>query len=180
MSCLANTSPTISSFTIHYSTIIIQNTSQHCYPTGYDHHALKFQDHTDISVFLPSPNIFLILIFVIPTATFWHTGLRVFSYVKLWVNMLPPHIMNKHYSRACTVEHTFLNTTSWVSHILTASMNSRDNSKSCRVGWGLIFRFVCFWKIKTQLIRTAVLFLQVHLDQSPLMTTLEHPRVQGY
>ena len=67
-----------------------------------------------------------------------------------------------------------------MSEILSALINSRDNSKICWVGWGLIFRFVCFSKIKIQLTRRTVLFLLVYPDHSPLMTTLEHPRVQGY
>ena len=33
--------------------------------------------------------------------------------------------------------------------------------------------------MKTQFIRTAVLLLVVNLDQSPLMITVENPRIQG-
>ena len=54
------------------------------------------------------------------------------------------------YSHACTVEDRFSKTTSGVSVILYGWMNSRDNSMSCRVGWGHVQknRFSLFFEIR--------------------------------
>ena len=55
------------------------------------------------------------------------------------------------YSHACTVEDRLSETTSGVSVILYGWMNSRDNSMSCRVGWGHVqkFDFLYFLKLES-------------------------------
>ena len=55
------------------------------------------------------------------------------------------------YSHACTVEDRLSKTTSGVSVILYGWMNSRDNSMSCRVGWGHVqkFDFLYFLKLES-------------------------------
>ena len=55
------------------------------------------------------------------------------------------------YSHACTVEDRLSKTTSGVSVILYGWMNSRDNSMSCRVGWGHVQKidFLYFLKLES-------------------------------